>query len=467
MKRAAASTINTEGGESTISYATTRHDEVHLCAGVQTRRAKIMASIGLQQQNLKQQNAAVPVRKQLNRIPLRSMIQKENTEEQINPSRNENSLLGFCKPTKRPALTNLINQSSQPTTQSSISIARNTNTIKAFNNKNTVKVISNTFRRNQVQSSKYLKSTKSCLKKIVEEELPEESSTFVERENSFPVPHADDLEEFSFPDLAFTIYEGLRRDEQKCVLYKGYLYEKGRSFNAKIRTRIIDWLIQTHAEFHLTSETLHSAVKIFDRYAQKETVSDSLVHLYALAALFVASKLEETFIPTLDDFIVSTEGLFRKVDIISMELNMCRKLGYDLCCPTSLQFLRRFSKIGMMTSKTHCFAKFLLELAFFNRTMVHWLPSYTAACALYTVRFIYEKPDTWNKCLAFHSTYNEESVSKGARRFAKMCINHDRKAYKSVFDKYSAQRLLSISQCTQEESIRSRLLELVSLKAVS
>ncbi|EDV19014.1 uncharacterized protein TRIADDRAFT_34270, partial [Trichoplax adhaerens] len=42
----------------------------------------------------------------------------------------------------------------------------------------------------------------------------------------------------------------------------------GQQINEKMRTILIDWLIQVHLRFHLLQETLYLTVNIIDRFLQ-------------------------------------------------------------------------------------------------------------------------------------------------------------------------------------------------------
>lgn len=42
----------------------------------------------------------------------------------------------------------------------------------------------------------------------------------------------------------------------------------GQHINDKMRTILVDWLIQVHLRFHLLQETLYLTVNIIDRFLQ-------------------------------------------------------------------------------------------------------------------------------------------------------------------------------------------------------
>lgn len=62
------------------------------------------------------------------------------------------------------------------------------------------------------------------------------------------------------------IYEYLRTLENKFPISKGYL--AGQEVTSKMRSVLIDWLVEVHQQFHLMQETLYLTVAIIDRFLQ-------------------------------------------------------------------------------------------------------------------------------------------------------------------------------------------------------
>lgn len=62
------------------------------------------------------------------------------------------------------------------------------------------------------------------------------------------------------------IYKYLRTLERKFPVTKGYL--GGQEVTPKMRSVLIDWLVEVHQQFHLMQETLYLTVAIIDRFLQ-------------------------------------------------------------------------------------------------------------------------------------------------------------------------------------------------------
>jgi cyclin B len=82
--------------------------------------------------------------------------------------------------------------------------------------------------------------------------------------------------------------------------------------NDKMRSILIDWLVDVHLKFKLLPETLFITVSIIDRFLEKQRVSKQRLQLVGVAALFVASKYEEIYPPELKDFVYITDRAYTK-----------------------------------------------------------------------------------------------------------------------------------------------------------
>lgn len=65
--------------------------------------------------------------------------------------------------------------------------------------------------------------------------------------------------------------------------------------------------------------------------------------------MFLASKYEEIYPPTITDFVFITADSYSIDEIKEMEKDMLKTFNYKLGCPIPIHFLRRFSKIAKVT----------------------------------------------------------------------------------------------------------------------
>ena len=69
-------------------------------------------------------------------------------------------------------------------------------------------------------------------------------------------------------------------------------------------------------------------------------VPRSKLQLVGVSAMFLISKVEEIYAPTISDFVFITNFGYKKYDIQEMERSIVRTLNFDFCQPIALNFLR-------------------------------------------------------------------------------------------------------------------------------
>merc|ERR1711936_1129901 len=136
----------------------------------------------------------------------------------------------------------------------------------------------------------------------------------------------------------------------------------GTSILPKMRTVLVDWLIQVHSQFNLLQETLYLTVAILDRFLQDTAckIERKQLQLVGVAAMFIASKYEEMYAPEIGDFVYITDRAYTEPQIREMEMKILSTLSFDLGRPLPLHFLRRNSKAGNVDALTHTMAKYIM-----------------------------------------------------------------------------------------------------------
>ena len=129
---------------------------------------------------------------------------------------------------------------------------------------------------------------------------------------------------------------------------------------------------------------MFSTISIVDRFLAVEglTITRSKLQLVGVAAMFLASKVEEVYAPACSDFVYITDNAYTEDAIKQMEMQILQTLKFNLFEPLSLHFLRRFSKAGDVDVLQHSLAKFAIELALVEYDLVPIPGSKLAASAL-------------------------------------------------------------------------------------
>merc|ERR1712028_56510 len=90
----------------------------------------------------------------------------------------------------------------------------------------------------------------------------------------------------------------------------------------KMRTILIDWLVEVHMKYRLRPETLHLTVNLIDRYLTRMPVMRKRLQLVGVVAMFIASKFEEISPPELHDWVYITDKAYTQDEVLGMEVTM-------------------------------------------------------------------------------------------------------------------------------------------------
>uniref|UniRef100_A0A0N5ALH5 G2/mitotic-specific cyclin-B3 n=1 Tax=Syphacia muris TaxID=451379 RepID=A0A0N5ALH5_9BILA len=234
-------------------------------------------------------------------------------------------------------------------------------------------------------------------------------------------------------------------------IFRYYRYREVRFsfnyFNKDVRAALNDWLVGVQEVLLLTHETFYTAIKIVDHFLDKtkEVVEQRDSKLLGAAAMFIAIKFEERCLSPMAALLKLCD--FSHEELLAMERNMLRTIGFDIGYPLAYRFLRRYSRVLQLDLPTLTLARYYLETCALYYEFVPTADSLmAAACLLLTLRV--KQICDWNPVLEKYSGYVVEDVEP-----LMWCINHAmlmrRHVYphlKSSFHKYSSDVFFEVAR---------------------
>ena len=208
---------------------------------------------------------------------------------------------------------------------------------------------------------------------------------------------------------------------EECHDMPRYSYMKQQvDINEKMRGILVDWIVEVHLRFKLLPETLFLTVNLIDRYLQKTQIMRTRLQLVAVAALLIASKYEEIYVPELNDFVYISDNAYTKEEILEMERSILITLEFGITTPSSYRFLQRFCKVAKAKSQLFHLAQYLIELTLMEQRMLEYKPSQVAAGALFlAIRILYRDMGLWTPQLEQYCGFSETQLRPV---FKDMCI---------------------------------------------
>jgi hypothetical protein len=183
--------------------------------------------------------------------------------------------------------------------------------------------------------------------------------------------------------------------------------QRQEDINEKMRSILVDWLIEVHLKFKLVPESLYLTINLIDRYLEKEQVNRQKLQLVGVTAMLIACKYEEIYPPIVKDFVYITDNAYTKEEILDMERKMLQVLDFNIQITSANRFLERFCKIAKAEPLIFNLSKYLVELSLLNCKMLRFANSNLAASSLYLSLKMTRNANPWSDLLVQHTHYTE------------------------------------------------------------
>jgi cyclin B len=179
------------------------------------------------------------------------------------------------------------------------------------------------------------------------------------------------------------IYNYLKSIENSDLPKENYMKTIQKDINEKMRKILLDWLIDVHAKFKLSTETLFLTINIIDRYLSKKSIHRKYLQLLGVTSMLIASKYEDIYPPEIKDFIFMTDNAYTKEELIKMENDILDKIQFNMTYPTSFRFLEIFKKKINLKEIDYYRCRYFIELALFDYNCCYFSPSLIAATSIF------------------------------------------------------------------------------------
>ncbi|KAL1075520.1 hypothetical protein V6Z11_D11G368700 [Gossypium hirsutum] len=208
--------------------------------------------------------------------------------------------------------------------------------------------------------------------------------------------------------------------------------------NEKMRTILIDWLIDVHQKFELSPEALYLTINLIDRFLSVKVVPRRELQLLGMSAMLISTKYEEIWPPEVNDLVCIADRAYTHEQILIMEKTILGRLEWTLTVPTHYVFLARFIKASIPDPKMENMVYFLAELGIMHYETIRYCPSMVAASAVYAARCTLKKTPAWTDTLKFHTGYTEQQLMECAKLLACFHSKAVDSRLQVVYRKYSS-----------------------------
>ena len=242
------------------------------------------------------------------------------------------------------------------------------------------------------------------------------------------------------------IYYNLLKEEEKGINPKpDHTYmNRQNEINDKMRSILVDWIIDVHFKFGFTDETLFMTISIIDRYLSICLISRTNFQLLGITALMIACKHEEIDLPKIDDFIYITDNAYVKDEVIKMEEDVLIKLNFEFLYPSPIKFFEYLSLHFNFSKKHHMMGKYLMESFLLDIKNVKYKPSIISCACTYIVMKFFKMAnyhDSYDKKFYILDEtverYSEHNIKECAKDICLLVDNINKTNYQACLKKYS------------------------------
>eukprot|EP00536_Pseudo-nitzschia_multiseries_P002512 jgi/Psemu1/251711/estExt_Genewise1Plus.C_340021 len=209
------------------------------------------------------------------------------------------------------------------------------------------------------------------------------------------------------------MYDHFRAKEALTSVRPLYM-ENQTHINERMRSILVDWLVEVHLKFKLVPETLYLTINLIDRYLERQEVSRPRLQLVGVTSLLIASKYEEIYPPELRDLVYICDRAYTRKEIIEMEEQILKTLEYNITIPSAHAFLVRFLKAAHADKRIVQLSCYILDGTLQSYNLLHYLPSQLAAAAVFIARRTVGR-NSWSPTLLRYAIYREEEIAPVAR----------------------------------------------------
>ncbi|PWA61936.1 Cyclin A/B/D/E [Artemisia annua] len=217
--------------------------------------------------------------------------------------------------------------------------------------------------------------------------------------------------------------------------------------NARMRTTLLDWLIQAHNKYKLMPETLYLTINIVDRYLSITTVARTELRLVGISALLISSKYEDIRPPPVNDMITISDSAYSREQILAMEKAILSRLGWRLTLKIPYVFAVWYTKASLPSdNEMENMVFFFTELGLMDYSVtIRNNPSKLAASAVYAARCTLNKTPAWTETLKHYTGCGEDQLRDCAKSLVSFHARASENKFNAVYKKYVNPDLSAVS----------------------
>ena len=181
-------------------------------------------------------------------------------------------------------------------------------------------------------------------------------------------------------------WETLIKNESLYRPKKDYMSQQ-TSVNDKMRSILIDWLIDVSIHFELSNETLHLAVAYLDRVLSEKIIDRPKLQLLGVTCMKIADVFNQRSKEyyrqeNAKEYAYITAEEYTEAELLETEKSILMLMKFRLYSPTNMHFLKLYQLALKVDEATQILSNYLADLSLLNCETTNFTPSLLASAIL-------------------------------------------------------------------------------------
>ena len=245
-------------------------------------------------------------------------------------------------------------------------------------------------------------------------------------------------------DFDLEVYMCLKNNEMKRLPSPNY-FNHQTTIKPRMRSIVIDWLVDVHKKLKMHTDTLFTAVEILDLFLSRVDFDKHNLQRLGCVTLMIASKSEEINAPDADDFVFFSRNSFTIREMHQTEAEVMKALDFRINPVHSSYFLKRFLRVAGTNLPTTMLAHFINEVLLLDSDMIGVCPSLRAAAVVFLSLSLRNGAGQWTKDLQANTGYSADALRPMVLKILSSIHNVQSFNLTAIYKKYSVDAVCRIS----------------------
>lgn len=215
------------------------------------------------------------------------------------------------------------------------------------------------------------------------------------------------------------------------------IFENQSNITSKMRSTLIDWIVDVHKKLNMHTDTLYYTVSYIDRYLMERDLDKSKYQLLGSAAILLAAKTEEIYPPKCEKLVHFAGDSFSIVGLLRMENSLLNVLEFSTIPIVASQFLRKFLIVTNADVKMNRFAHYVNESILLDHEFLGINPSKVAASVLCYTMHVLGSAAMWTSEIEKQLSYKKSDLAPVMNMIHLSLLSTAASRYQAIRKKYA------------------------------